>query len=286
MAEIKWIKIATEIFDNKKIKMIEAMPEGDAIIVIWFKILMLAGKTNDYGYVYFAHDIPFTDQMLATFFNKPLTIVQLALNTFVKFHMIEIVDDVILVSNWEEYQNIEGMEKIREQTRKRVAKHRESKRLEKGIDECNVTGNVTVTHGNATDIDKDIDKELDKDKKNIYSSLFEETYKAYPRKEGKKKAYGCYLARLKEGYTEEELLTAAKNYAEFCIKDKRETKYIKLASTFFGVNNFFVDYLKGDSENEGNNTGDSGESKTEFTEEQRQAARDYLSGVQRGGLFD
>ena len=127
---------------------------------------------------------------------------------------------------------------------------------------------------------------IGKDNNNIYSLLFEETYKVYPRKEGKKKAYGCYLARLKEGYTEEELLTAAKKYAEFCIKDKRETKYIKLASTFFGVNNFFVDYLKGDSENEGNNTGDSGESESKFTEEQLQAARDALSGMSRGGLFD
>ena len=120
---------------------------------------------------------------------------------------------------------------------------------------------------------------------NIYCSHFEEIYKIYPRKGDKKRAFGCYQARLKSGYSEEELMTATKNYAEYCKKEKREQKYIKLASTFFGVNEPFVDYLgKGDS-NERNDSTNNGKAE-EFTEEQLQTARDYLSGVQRGGLFD
>lgn len=161
MANIKWIKIATDVFDSKKIKQIETLPDGDTIIVIWFKLLVLAGNINDNGFVYFTKDIPYTDQMLANYFNRPLSTVQLALNIFQQFEMIEIIDDILFVSNWEEYQNIEGMEKIREQTRERVAKHRERKKLE-----CNVTSNVTVTQCNATDIDidKDIDiKDISKD---------------------------------------------------------------------------------------------------------------------------
>ena len=146
MSEVKWIKIATGIFDNKKIRIIETMPDGDSIIVIWFKILMLAGNINDNGYVYFTKDIPYTDQMLATLFNRNITTVQMALSLFEKYGMIEIFDDIIKVSNWEKYQNVEGMEKIREQTRLRVAKHREQKRLG-----CNVTCNVTVTDSNATE---------------------------------------------------------------------------------------------------------------------------------------
>lgn len=39
MADVKWIKIATDIFDNRKIKQIEAMPKGEAIIVIWIKLI-------------------------------------------------------------------------------------------------------------------------------------------------------------------------------------------------------------------------------------------------------
>lgn len=156
--DIKWIKLATNIFDNKKIKQIETLPDGDSIIVIWFKLLALAGSVNDNGFVYFTKDIPYTDQMLAAYFNRPLTTIQMAISIFEKYGMIEIVDNVIFVSNWEKYQNVEGMERIREQTRKRVAKHRELKKLE-----CNVTGNVTVTQSNATDIDIDIDIDKRKD---------------------------------------------------------------------------------------------------------------------------
>lgn len=86
--------------------------------------------------------------------------------------------------------------------------------------------------------------------KNIYSISFENIYNEYPRKGEKKKAYGCFQARLKEGYSEEELLIATKKYAEQCKKENREQRYIKLAPTFFGVNTPFVDYLpKGGTSN-------------------------------------
>lgn len=161
MADVKWIKLSTEIFDNRKIKQIESLPDGDSIIVIWVKLLCLAGQINDCGMIYFTKEIPYTEQMLAQHFNRPLTTIQMALNTFQQFGMIELIDNVVHISNWEKYQNVEGMERIREQTRKRVAKHREVKKLLTG----NVTSNVTVTQGNATDIEEDID--LDKEKISI-----------------------------------------------------------------------------------------------------------------------
>lgn len=167
MADIKWIKITTDIFDNRKIRQIEALPDGDTIIVIWVKLICLAGSINDGGYVYFTKEIPYTDQTLSTQFNRPLHTIQLALQTFRQFNMIEIVDDILKISNWEKYQNVDGMEKIKEQTRLRVQKHREK---QKQI-ECNVTRNVTVTQRNAIDIDieEDIDKNKNK-KKNINTS--------------------------------------------------------------------------------------------------------------------
>lgn len=49
MNGVQWIKITTDIFDDEKIQLIESMPEGDTLIVIWFKILVLAGKQNNSG---------------------------------------------------------------------------------------------------------------------------------------------------------------------------------------------------------------------------------------------
>lgn len=153
MSEVKWIKIVTNVFDNRKIRMIEKMPEGDAIIVIWFKVLCLAGTINDNGLILFTPDIAYTEEMLASQFDRPLSTVRLAFQTFLKFGMIEIVDNILCISNWEKYQNVEGMERIREQTRQRVAAHRERK---KALSQSN----VTVALRNATDIDIDIDKDI------------------------------------------------------------------------------------------------------------------------------
>ena len=88
MAEIKWIKIVTDIFDNRKVKQIEALPDADSILVIWFKLICLAGSINDGGRIYFLENVPYTDEMLATQFRRPLNTVRMALDTFRQFGMI------------------------------------------------------------------------------------------------------------------------------------------------------------------------------------------------------
>lgn len=156
MADVKWIKVSTDMFEsNRKIKQIEMMPEGDTILVIWLKLLLLAGNVNDGGAIYLTPEIPYTEEMLATELRRPLNTVKMALAIFERFGMIEIVDDILHLSAWEKYQNVEGMERIREQTRARVAKSRERKRLEA----CNATCNATVTHGNAIEEEGEEDEE-------------------------------------------------------------------------------------------------------------------------------
>lgn len=129
--EVKWIKLSTHMFEDEKIRIIESMPEADTILIIWIKLLAQAGKTNATGYIYLNENIPYTDEMLATIFNRPIATIRLALKTFQAFGMIEILDDhFINISNWKKHQNIEGLEKIREQTRKRVQEHRDKKKVE------------------------------------------------------------------------------------------------------------------------------------------------------------
>lgn len=140
MADIKWIKLTTNMFDDEKIKIIQSMPEGDALLVVWIRLIMLAGKTNDMGYVYISENIPYTEDMLATIFSKPVNIIRLALTTFQKFGMIEVDESGIYIINFEKHQNIDGLEKIREQNRLRKAKQREKQKLSSGNSECHVSG--------------------------------------------------------------------------------------------------------------------------------------------------
>lgn len=133
MAEINWIKLRVDMFDDDKIKIIQSMPEGDAILVVWIRILALAGKCNAKGLVLIEDEFPYSDEMLATIFNKPLATVRLALTTFEKFHMIERTEKGIYITNFEANQNSEGMERIREQNRIRQQRQREKKRALLGM---------------------------------------------------------------------------------------------------------------------------------------------------------
>lgn len=135
------------------------MPEADGIIVIWFKLLCLAGKNNNGGVFILGDKIPYTEEMLATIFRRKKTLVSLALGTFEKFGMIEIIDNVITIPKWEKHQNIDGLQRIKEQTKKRVSNYRAR---QKAL--CNVTDNVTVTSSNATEEDKDKEKNIDIEK--------------------------------------------------------------------------------------------------------------------------
>ena len=175
MAEVKWIKIVTDIFDDEKILLIETLPEADSIIVIWLKLLCLAGKQNNSGVFIMNDKIPYTDNMLATIFRRNENTVKLALETFKNFGMIDIIDNVITIPNWEKHQQLNQLELAREQTRKRVAKHREKQKLLTNgkENECNVTSNVTVTESNADRIDK---IRINKKEKNKKRKTFEDVF--------------------------------------------------------------------------------------------------------------
>lgn len=156
MGEISWIKLKTTMFDDEKIRLIQAVPESDAILVIWIRLLVLAGKTNDDGLIYIQRNMPYTEEMLATLFDKPVNTVRLALQTLANFNMIDLnTDGSIAISNWEKHQNIEGMEKVREQNRLRKQRQREKQKLLS--DQARQSRD-----SHATDID--IDKELELDK--------------------------------------------------------------------------------------------------------------------------
>lgn len=163
MADVKWIKLVTDVFDDEKILLIEALPERDAVIVIWFKLLCLAGKQNNGGVFLLNNKIPYTDEMLSTIFRRPINTVRLALNTFESFGMIEIINNTITIPNWDKHQNLQQLEQAREQTRKRVAKYREKQKLLASGETCNAQSNVTVTPTDKNRIEEEkkrIEKEV------------------------------------------------------------------------------------------------------------------------------
>ncbi|APH24871.1 hypothetical protein CF088_11390 [Clostridium botulinum] len=168
--KVKWIKIVTDIFDDEKILLIENMPEADSIIVIWFKLLCLAGKMNNSGVFMLNEKIAYTDEMLATIFRRPLNTVRLAINTFEQFGMIEVIDNVITIPNWSKHQTLDQLEERKEYMREYMREYREKQKL-LATGECKVNSkincksnskaNVSTLEGEE-DIEEDIEEEKDK----------------------------------------------------------------------------------------------------------------------------
>lgn len=181
--DISWIKLSTDLPNNRKIKQIRALPQGDTLALMWVFLLCLAGTTNDNGLIYMARGIPYSEETLAIELGMDVSVVRFGLEIFKRFGMIAFVNDLLCLPSWEEYQSVEKMNTVREKTRQRVAKYRErqktvanSKKLlnsatnDGNLEPCNVTRNVTqalhVTQCNAVDKEIDIrdrDKRLDQD---------------------------------------------------------------------------------------------------------------------------
>ena len=128
MADVKWIKIVTDIFDDEKMQIIDAMPEHDAIIVIWFKLLCLAGKQNNSGVFGGANCLAYNDEMFAAVFRRPLNTVRMAMQTFERLQMVEKIDDVYTIPNWGKHQNLEAIEARREKEKLRQRKYRQAQK--------------------------------------------------------------------------------------------------------------------------------------------------------------
>ena len=165
MADVKWIKITTDIFDDEKILLIESMPDAYAIITVWFKLLCLAGKQNNSG-VFMLGKIAYTDKMLATIFRMKETTVTMALQAFEQFGMIEIIDGVITIPNWGKHQNLDQLESKKEYMRNYMSEYRnKQKALTSGEKHCKANSKTnSKTNVSSADIDIDIDKEIEEDK--------------------------------------------------------------------------------------------------------------------------
>ena len=188
------------MFDNRKIKHLRRLPDGNNIVLIWVMLLTMAGQCNSNGMIFLTENIPYTSKMLADELDFEENTVQLALKALEQLNMIITENGFFSISGWEEYQNVDGMEKIREQNRVRKQRQREQKKLLS----MSRDSHGTVTQSHATDIDIEEDKEKEK-YMSIIHHLNEKAGTKY--KHNSKKTQTCIHARLAEGYSVDDFIT-------------------------------------------------------------------------------
>lgn len=229
MADVKWVKLTTDMFNNRKIKHLRRLPEGNSIVLIWVMLLTMAGRCNSGGMVFLTENIPYTPKMLADELDFEENTVVLALNALESLNMIVTDSGYLTIPGWEEYQNVEGMDKIREQNR-----IRQKKWYDKQKALPNVSPNVTLTQPNATDIDIERDKEL---YSAVISYLNEKAGTKY--RSGSDKTRKHIHARAAEGYKLEDFKTVIDSKCAEWLGTDYE-KYLR-PETLFGTK--FEGYL-------------------------------------------
>lgn len=227
MAEgMKWIKLATNIFDQGKIKLIMRMPAGDTIIAIWLQILTHCGKECQDGILRISSEVPYTADMLAMIFGREPTTMKLALETFQQLKMIEVIDGVYCLPNWCKYQSPDKYEINRAKDRKRLQEWRKKQKEKSELPQIttsseNETFHETFQKQNETGTE--IEEEVDKD---IYSSSCSST-KQRKVKDGHSAVSDFYIHNIRPTPSEYELnclLDLADEYSDqWTIEALKET---------------------------------------------------------------
>lgn len=241
MAEIKWIKLTTDMFDNRKIKHLRKLPEGNNVVLIWVMLLTLAGRCNAGGMIFLTENIPYTTKMLADELDFEENTVNLALKALSSLGMITTNNEGLLaITDWEDHQNIDGMERIREQNRIRKQRQRELKK-QMCLPEAPQDSHGTVT-GQSPDVTQ---QNKNKNKDIRYKELYNNIVEYLNQKAGTKfkpttaKTKTAIHARLSEGFSFDDFITVIDKKCAEWIGTEYE-KYLR-PETLFGTK--FEGYL-------------------------------------------
>lgn len=140
MAGVEWIKMMVGMFDGMSFKKIKRAKIGgesfrDKLTAVWFELMALAGRCNHNGAFVGSGGIPLTDlDDIAVQIDREEEELKVCMAFYIKEGMITLEEDVYSISNWCEYQNIDGMEKIRESKRLAQARWRAKQKALPNVD--------------------------------------------------------------------------------------------------------------------------------------------------------
>lgn len=220
-----------------------------SLVSLWIWGLKNADK---FGEVVGADRADILDAFSTKFINKVPGIVDILIEN----HWINETDGKLVIHDWDQWQALwykaverkKGDVERKAKERKEKKEKAEKKNPPTPKDDGSETGEVDAPENLSMFPPEDENSSEQETAKPKYSSDFDEFWKAYPRKIDKGNAYKKYMARRRDGFSPEELLTAAKAYAVECVKLKTEQTFIKHPKTFLSDSLPFTDYIRKEKE--------------------------------------
>jgi predicted phage replisome organizer len=158
MADTKkyyWLKLKEDFFEEKQIKYLRSLPDGDKLVIAYLKMQLKSLKTE--GFIKYDSVLPSNIEELAMILDEDTNIIQLMIKALEQTKALEILDDgsFYMIA----MQDLIGKEG---QSAERVRQFRARKKQE--LLQCN----TDVTECN-TEIELEKEKEIEKD--NIYEYI-------------------------------------------------------------------------------------------------------------------
>ena len=260
--DVSWVRISTEMFDNKKIRYIRKLPEGNNIVLIWVMLLTMAGRCKSGGFIFLTENIPYTEKSLSDELGFDQSVVQLSISVLESLEMVKTCGSMICVTGFDEYQvtdEAEELDRVRALSSLRVSRYRERQKLLcDDVTLRNVTVTLQAEQQKETEKEKENQKDKEIEKEDIYflkdirdkdqgqgikkdkrkkgelseeEVHFNEFWAEYPRKVDKKSAKTAYMNALGRAKAED-ILAGTKRYAEESKRIGRPISYIKHPTTF------------------------------------------------------
>lgn len=242
-----WLKLKEDFFDDKYIKALRKLPDGDALCIIYQKMQLKSLKTE--GFIQYDKILPSAEEELALVLDEDVNKVKLTLQALLNMGLVEQWenDTLYMVA----MQNLIGSETA---VAERVRKHREKQKML----QCNtnVTNSNTYIEIEKKEKRKEIKKEIEKREeiniiiskendcvsKSQFEEEFEEIWKEYPKKQGKSNALKSYIKARKKGTSKEDVINGLVAYLQYIKIEKVEQQYIKHGSTWFNQECWNDDY--------------------------------------------
>lgn len=133
MNNVKWVKLCTDIFSNRKVKILLKERDGDTFFRVWIQLLTIAGECNRSGGLFLNDNKPFTLKELAKIIGKTEKKFEKILTKMIELGMITYEQNTYIIKNWGKYQSVDKLEKMRIDNNERQRRYRERKKEKSNV---------------------------------------------------------------------------------------------------------------------------------------------------------
>lgn len=239
-----WLKLKDDFFDERYIKALRKLPQGDSLVIVYLKMQLKTLKTD--GVFRYESILPNCLSELALAIDESEEVTGLALEALVRFGVIERLDnDDLLLVKMQELIGSEGAsaKRVREHREKKLQCNNDVTKKRYNVQECNAYpllchGEIEIEKEKRKDIDNippispKGDEPVVKTEKDSFSESFNDFWKAYPKKVSKTSALKAWNKLKPDDNLVREILSALEQQKKSAQWQKDDGQFIPYPATW------------------------------------------------------